>query len=182
MAHESSALMGHYVGGIMNQQFKVGQIVSVVGLKGELKVYPYTDYKERFKELEWLHLRDQIFYIEKVRYKEEMVILKLKGIDNRTTAEKYRNEYLIIDRENARELPEDTFFIADLVGIDVLTTEGSYIGKIADVIQNSSQDLYEVEMQNGKKFLIPAVEAFVDNIDIQEKKMTVTDIEGLIDL
>ncbi|NLK71854.1 MAG: 16S rRNA processing protein RimM [Clostridiales bacterium] len=166
----------------MVDMFNVGQIVNAVGIKGELKVYPLTDYKERFDELEFVYIEGRRFDIERVRYNNELVILKLKGIDDRTTAEKYKTLYLKIDRENARKLPEGTYFIVDLIGCEVYSTDGSYIGTLTDVIQSTAQDLYEIKTKELKNILVPAVEEFVKEIDIEKKMIKIQLIEGLMDL
>lgn len=163
------------------EQLKLGQIVSVVGLKGELKVYPFTDYRERFEELKELSIAEKVFRIEKVRYgNNNVVILKIEGIDDRTSAEKLRGSFLMIDKNNARKLPEDTYFIADLIGLTVIKSDGTIVGRLTDVIQNKAQDLYEIETIDKIKFLMPAVEEFVLNIDVKNGIMKVHLIEGLI--
>ncbi|MCT4606367.1 MAG: ribosome maturation factor RimM [Marinisporobacter sp.] len=165
---------------------KVGQIVNVQGIRGEVRVYPLTDYKERFEELEWVYMddnREEKIYIEKVRYKNNLVLLKLKGINDRNEAERLKNKYLTIDRENARVLPEDTYLIVDLIGLKVFTDEEKFIGTVKNVIQNTGQDLYEIEDAKNPKItiLIPAVGAFIKEISIEKGQMIVTPIEGLIE-
>lgn len=165
----------------MLNRFRLGQIVNAVGLKGESKVYPYTDYKERFEELDSLYIENTVYEIEKVRYMGEMAVIKFAGISNRNDAEALKGKYLYIDRENARTLGEDEYFVPDLIGIDVKDEEGKFIGKICDVIQNSAQDVYEIEISKGKTFMIPAVGEFILNVDINNKEMIVRLIEGMID-
>lgn len=162
-------------------KIKVGQVVNVVGLKGELKVYHYSDYKERFEELTKVYLEDIRYQITGVRYMKELVILKLAGIDDRTEAEKHKGQEIFIDKEDIRVLPEDTYYIFDLIGLTVIDEDGARLGTLSDVIQNSAQDLYEVERENKSKFLIPAVEEFILKVDLQEKTMTVRLIEGLME-
>ncbi len=167
----------------MVEQFNIGQIVNVVGIKGELRVYPLTDYKERFEEIDSVLIQDQYYTIENVRYHKELVVLKLKGIDDRNTAEKYKTQYLKIDRKDARVLPEDTYYIADLVGCEIYSIEGEYIGILKDVVQNSAQDLYEVETKNSsKRILIPAVDEFIKEVDIENRIIKVQLIEGMMDV
>lgn len=166
----------------MKEQFNIGQIINVVGIKGELKVYNLTDYKERFQELNWLYVEDEKFEIEKVRYQKEIVILKLKGINDRNTAEKYRDKYLKIDRQDARELPEDSYFIVDIIGCEVLDENDVLLGQVKSVLEYSAQDLYEVEMENKTTFLIPAVGEFIKEVDIEKKVIRVRLPEGLIDV
>ena len=81
-----------------------------------------------------------------------------------------------------RTLPEDTYYIKDLIGIKVTDSNGEYVGIVSDVLKNNAQDLYEIELENKKKFLLPAVEEFVLNINMEEKTMKVKLIEGLLDL
>lgn len=166
----------------MTNQFKVGQIVNAVGIKGELRVYPLTDYKERFNELNCVYIEDEKYNIERVRYNKELVILKLEGIDNRNKAETYKKLYLKINREEARKLPKDAYYVSDLIGCQVYTIDGYYIGKLVDVIQNSAQDLYEIEIKDSKCIYIPAVQEFVKEIDIKHKIIKIQLIEGLMDL
>jgi 16S rRNA processing protein RimM len=162
-------------------KIKIGQVVNVVGLKGELKVYHYTDYKERFEELTKIYLDNTLYKISNVRYMKDIVVLKLMGIDDRTEADKQRGKDLYIDIEDRRVLPEDTYYIFDLVGLKVVDENGTAIGTLCDVIQNTAQDLYEIEMENKNKFLIPAVEEFILNIDMNSRTMTVRLIDGLIE-
>lgn len=165
---------------------KIGQIVNTQGIKGELRVYPLTDYKERFEELRWVYIGDNLndkFYINSVRYKNNLVILKLRGINDINSAEQYKNQYLVIDKKNARDLPEDTYFIADLIGLEVYTEQDELIGKIKDVIQSGANDLYEITLaDNSEKIvLIPAVAEFIKKVDLIKKRITVKLIEGLIE-
>lgn len=164
------------------EKIKIGKIVNVVGLKGELKVYHYTDYKERFEELKNIYLENAPYKIIGTRYMKDMVILKLQGINSRTEAEKYKDKDLYIDKEDVRVLPEDTYYINDLIGLSVIDENGMNLGILSDVIQNKAQDLYEVERENKSKFLIPAVEEFIIDIDITNKTITIKLIEGLLDL
>ena len=163
-------------------KIKIGQVVNVVGLKGELKVYHYSDYKERFEELREVYLENKLYTITSVRYVKDLVILKLKGIDDRTGAEKHKGENIYIGKEDLRDLPEGTYHIFDLIGLQVMDEEGNTLGTLSDVIQNSAQDIYEIERENKGKFLVPAVEEFILDIDLKTKTMKVKLIEGMLDL
>lgn len=163
------------------EKIKIGQVVNVAGLKGELKVYHYSDYKERFEELTEIYLENIRYQISGVRYMKEMVILKLSGINDRTEAEKHKGESVYIDKADIRVLPEDTYYIFDMIGLSVIDENGTVVGTLSDVIQNSTQDLYEVEKENKSKFLIPAVEEFILKIDMNSRTMTVRLIEGLME-
>ncbi len=163
------------------EKIKIGQVVNVVGLKGELKIYHYSDYKERFEELANIYLENTRYQITGIRYMKELVILKLEGIEDRNEAEKHKGKDVYIDKSDIRVLPEGTYHIFDLIGMRVVDNEGTAIGILNDVIRNSAQDLYEVEKENKNKFLIPAVEEFILKIDMESRTITVKLIEGLMD-
>ncbi|MFT9496451.1 ribosome maturation factor RimM [Anaerosolibacter sp.] len=170
----------------LDKLLKVGQIVNTQGIKGEVRVYPLTDYKERFEELEWVYMdtdTEKKYFIEKVKYKSNLVILKFKGIDDINVAERFRDKYLTISKDNARALEEDTYLITDLIGLKVYTVEGEFIGTVKDVIQAAGNDVYEISSVNtaGKSILIPAVGEFIKNVNLENDTMTVKVIEGLIE-
>ena len=167
-------------------KIKIGKIVNAQGLKGEVKVYNYSDSMERYEELDRVILQrkglEETREIEKVRYQGSMVILKLRGVDDRNAAERLKEWDLMITEEDLRDLPEDTFYIRDLIGMKVVD-DGAYgeIGVLKDVLQNSSQDVYVVSAPEGRDILIPAVKDFIREIDMQEKVIRTTLIPGFID-
>ena len=163
--------------------FKVGQIVNTQGLKGEVKVYTYTDDINRFDELESFYLgkdKENQFDVERVRYKGNMVIMKIKGIDSVESAEKLRNKFMYVSREESRELEEGEFFIADMIGIEVYTVENEFVGTLAEVLQYSANDVYVIKNEE-KEYLIPAMVKFVPTIDMENRKMIIDPIKGMID-
>ncbi len=164
------------------ERYKIGKIVNAVGLKGEVKVYNYSDYKERFEEIESVFVEDKEYAILNTRYMKDVAILKLEGVEDRNGAEALKEKDLYIPEEMLRVLPEDTYYIKDLIGIKVMDANGAYVGILCDVLKNNAQDLYEIELENKKKFLLPAVEEFVLNINMEEKTMKVNLIDGLLDL
>lgn len=161
---------------------KLGKITAPVGIKGEVRVYPYTDEPTRFSSVEKLNIGEIVFTVEKVRYVKNMVVLKLSGIDNRNDAERMRGKELTIEKEMLWEIPEDTYFVKDLLSSTVLLEDGTLVGKLSDVIHNKAQDLYEVTKEDGHRFLIPAVKEFVLRVDIENKEMIVHLVDGLEDL
>jgi 16S rRNA processing protein RimM len=163
------------------EKILMGKVVNVVGLKGEVKIYSYTDRNERFEELEQIWLDNKAYAIENVRYQNKVVILKLEGINDRNKAEEQRNKKVYIEEADLQELPEDTYYVRDLIGISVVSGDGE-LGKITDVIQNSAQDLYEVKTAEGKKVYIPVVKEFVNEVDMENRVVKVTLPEGLLDL
>ncbi len=163
------------------EYIQIGKISNVHGVKGDLKVIPLTDNMKRYDELSHvlIGMNKDEYEIETVSYSKNQIILKLKGIDDIKSAEKLRNSFLWIDKEDAI-LPEGAFFLFDIIGIDVLDTEGNIIGKVRDVIQSGANDIYVIK-SGENDYMIPAVKEFVKQIDIDEKRMVIDPIEGMLE-
>jgi len=167
------------------QYLSVGYILKPQGIKGEIKVEPLTDYIERFDELDTLYIKegDQCQPVNVIarRYRGNHVFLRLEGYKDINQVEELRGEYLWIPREEARELPEDTFFIADIVGCAVYTQEGQDLGRVDSVIHTGSNDVYITKGSMGE-ILIPGLKKVVLDVDIQSRKITVAaqELEGLL--
>lgn len=168
----------------MEKYLEIGQIVNTFGIKGQVKVNPFTDDIRRFDELKEIYVEKKhelkLFQIEKVNYSKNMVILKLKGIETPEQAETLRNSYLKIDRKNAKKLPEGTYYIADLIGLDVYTDENKLLGKLDYIYNTGSSDIYVVKDEQGKETLLPAIKEVLKQVDLDSKKIIVHIIEGLI--
>ena len=168
----------------MQEYLEVGQIVYTNGLKGLLKINPFTDDITRFERLKTIfieHKKELLeFEIESVRYQKKQVLLKLKGIDTIEEAEKYREDYLKINRNKEEKLPEDTYYIVDLIGLDIYTDNGELLGKLDDIFSTGSNDVYVVKNSEGKQILLPAISDVIKNIDLEQKKIVVNLIEGLL--
>ena len=159
------------------EYFEVGQIVNTFGIKGFVKVKPFTDDLKRFEELKSVLVvknKELIeMQIEDVMYKQTVVLLKLKGINSIEEAEQYKGCYLKIRRADARKLPEDTYFIADLIGLNVYTEEGELLGKVDDIYNNKSNDIYVVKNELGKQILLPGIQKVIKVIDIENEKICI---------
>lgn len=164
------------------EKIKIGKIVNTVGLKGEVKVYNYSDSIEIYETIESIYVEDRLTVIENVRAQKNMVILKLEGADNRNAAEALRGKALYITEDDLPELPEGQYYVRDLIGMSVTEEDGNLLGHVTDVLQNTAQDIFEVESENGKKLLIPKVDQFVLDIDAEKREITVRLIEGMLDL
>lgn len=166
------------------EYIEIGQIVNTNGLKGVVKVNPFTDDISKFEELKYVYiqLKSELkkVKIEQVRYNKNQVLLKLEGIDSIEEAEKYRNFYLKTEKESQEDLGEDTYYIVDLIGIDVYSDKNEYLGKIEDVFPTGSNDVYVVKDNLGKQILIPAIADVVKEVDLKNKKMIINLIPGLV--
>jgi 16S rRNA processing protein RimM len=165
-----------------DEQIEIGKIVAAVGLRGEVKVYPYSDNAERFAPGAELLAGDRSVRIESARFVKNLPILKLDGVEDRTGAEALRGLSLFISARALRPLPEGEWYLRDLIGCAVRNEAGSPLGVIADVLQNGAQDLYEIATPDGRTFLLPAVRAFVLRVDVAEKRVTARVPDGLLAL
>lgn len=168
----------------MDNLLEIGQIVNSYGIKGFLKVVPYTDNMKRYSKLKSVYIeKDKKLLemeIEEVKYQNKLVLLKLKGIDDINDTLEYKNCYIKIDRKDAVKLPKDSYFIVDLIGMEVTTDEGILLGNLIDVFQaGNSNDVYVVKDSLGKQTLLPAIGDVIKTVDVENKKMIVHLLEGL---
>lgn len=160
---------------------EIGKIVNTRGLKGEIKVVPWADYPEIFEEINFVYDKDERRYlIEGVKYQKENVILKLEGVDTIECAEKLKNSVLYVRKDTMPSLGADTFFVADLIGLDVFDENESFLGKISDVITAGGADVYVIKDEGKKDLLLPALKSVVSEIDLDGKKVRVTVPEGIL--
>ena len=168
----------------MEKMLRVGVIPTTHGIRGEVKVYPTTDFPERFLDLDtvWLDTgKDKIeLEIEKVRFFKQLVILKFQGIDNINDIEKYRKCGLWIPREKGQPLEEGEYYIADLLGMDVYLEDQTLFGTLKDVMETGANDVYIVTTREGKEVLLPAIKDCILDVDIENNKMTVHIMDGLL--
>ena len=166
------------------EYFEIGQIVNTFGIKGIVKVNPFTDDISQFEKLKSILVdkKGKLFemQIEEVKYSKNQILLKLKGIDTIEEAEKYRNCYLKLPREKAKKLPKDTYFIADLIGLKVYTDEGNLLGTLEDIYNSGASDIYVVKDELGKQILLPAIKDVIKQIDLEQEKIIVHLIKGLV--
>lgn len=170
----------------MEDLLQVGIITSTHGVRGEVKVYPTTDDPRRFRRLKEVVLdtgkEKMNLEIEGVKFFKQFVILKFKGLDNINDIEKYRQKSLYVTRKNAVRLQRDEYFIADLIGLKVQDEDAKELGTVKDVIETGANDVYEVEMADGKSLLLPAIKQCILNVDVENGTMQVHVLEGLLDL
>jgi 16S rRNA processing protein RimM len=169
----------------MEQLLQVGVISSTHGIRGEVKVFPTTDDVKRFKKLKKVILdtgREHLpLEIEGVKFFKQFVILKFKGIDNINDIEKYKGKSLLVDREHAVRLRKDEYFIADMIGMQVFTEDGKAFGELKDVLETGANDVYIVDMTDGREVLIPAIKECILNVDIEGGKIQIHIMDGLLD-
>jgi 16S rRNA processing protein RimM len=158
---------------------KIGEVVNVVGLRGELKIYPYSENKERFETLKKIYFDDKQIIIENVRYKDNLVILKIQGVEDRTSAEACKGKEVFMHDEDLEVLPEGTYYIKDILGFWVEDKKHGIVGTLKDVRDNGAQNLFIIETSKGGELLVPAVEQFFIGVDLARKVVMVDLIEGM---
>jgi len=169
----------------MVDMLRVGVIASTHGIRGEVKVFPTTDDVKRFEMLKEVILdleQSKItLKIEHVKFFKNMAILKFKGMNSINEVEKYKGKDLLVSREHAVKLEENEHFIADLLGLRVITDKGKVLGILDDVLQTGANDVYVVKDEQGTEILLPVIEECVLDIDLEQNKILVHIMEGLLD-
>ena len=170
-----------------NETVLIGKVGSPVGIKGEVRITLYAQDSTNLKEGKVLLLeraeKSVSGAIEKVRYQKDKPVVRLAGIEDRNAAEDIRGMDVSIYAKDMEELPEGEHYVRDLIGCRVvdLAQDGTEIGVLRDVIQNTAQSILEVGTAEGKSVLIPAVDAFMRNIDEEAGIIEVELIPGFLD-
>lgn len=168
----------------MEERFQVGIITSPHGVRGEVKVYPTTDDPKRFKRLKQVILDtgkgDILLDIESVKFLKKFVVLKFKGMDTPEEMEKFRQKSIYVTRDNAVRLSKDEYFIADLMGMQVTDENGESVGVLREVLETGANDVYIIDMNDGKELLLPAIKECVLNVDVEAGEMRIHILDGLI--
>lgn len=162
---------------------EVGKIINTHGLRGEVKVIPWTDTPDVFEDLETLYLKNNdVLTISSVKYQKNNLIVKFKELGDINEAEKLKNQVLYVERSALGELPEGVYYIADLIGLSVRKETGEEVGKIKDVLQTGANDIYVVAREGAKDLLVPVIPNVVLSVDIDGGEVTVSLPDGLEDL
>ena len=168
----------------MEDFLRVGVISSTHGVRGEVKVFPTTDDPTRFKKLKEVILdtgrEKKTLEIEQVKFFKNQVILKFKGFNNIDEILPYKGKDLLIPREEAVPLGENENFIADLIDMEVVTDEGKALGTLIDVMETGANDVYIIDSLEHGEVLIPAIRECILDVDMDEERMTIHLMEGLV--
>jgi 16S rRNA processing protein RimM len=168
--------------------YTVGKIVNTHGIRGELKIVPQTDFpEERFAKGSQLLFIDPENYtrlpvtVESSRYHKNMYIIHFKGFTNINEVEKYKGWLLKVEEKFLSDLDEDEFYHHEIVGCTVITDEGQELGTITEILSPGANDVWVVKPKSGKELLLPYIDDVVLNVDVEQKKVTVHILEGLLD-
>ncbi len=164
----------------------VGKISGAVGLKGEIKITRWSDSVERFTHLQkvWIGRNSESsreFAVEEVRINGKNTVVRLGGVVTRSAAEQLKDQLMLIPGSDITQPPEGSFFIDDVLGMNVVTEEGKRVGIVREILRLPSNDLWQVD--SGSKLIsIPAVKEFIRNVDLQTRTVVIHELEGLLDL
>ncbi|WP_019879497.1 ribosome maturation factor RimM [Succinispira mobilis] len=153
----------------------IGKILAPHGVRGEVRIKPLTELPERFLTLLELNIEEYgQLKVEQARFHKQFVLVKLAGIEDMNAAEKLRGHNIVMDKADLGNLPEGRYYAFEIEGLEVYDTENNFLGKIIEVLQTGSNDVYIVKNNEGKELLIPALKKVVKNIDLSEGKMLVS--------
>ena len=168
----------------MTKYLEIGQIVNTFGIKGMVKIKPFTDDIKRFDRLETIYIENKKikkeYKIQQVKYQKQMVLMKLEGVDTIEEAEKLRQSYILIDRSKEEPLEEGVYYIVDLIGLEVYTDDNILLGKVDDIFNTGSNDVYVIKDEKGKQILLPGIPDVLKKVDLDNKTITVHLLPGLI--
>ncbi len=169
----------------MENLLEIGKIVNTHGLRGEVKVVPWTDTPDDFEAVSNVFIKIKREYkpltVQSVRYQKNNLIVKFKEFDNINDVEGFKGMTLYCHRDELGELPEGVYYIVDLIGLDVVTEDGNHVGVIADVFNTGANDIYDVKREGKKNLLLPVIDEVVKEIDMEKRQVTVNIMEGLDD-
>jgi len=153
-------------------QIEVGKYVNTLGIKGEIKIFPYVEY---FEDLKQFTIRGKEYKISKMRRNKNVYIVKLKEIDDINDIENLKGSMITINESDKPEPPEGEYYKEDLIGFDVITDEGKNLGQLEDIFNTGANDIYQVG-----KILLPGIEEVIKEINPKKRQIIVHIIKGLI--
>lgn len=163
----------------------IGRILKPIGRRGEVKIHPLTDDKDRFKVLQSVWVGDdettaELDNVAAVRVDKKHVVVSLETVETTYEAEQLRHKYLLVPKEKAVKPRTGSFFVNDVIGCEVVTEEQIKIGVVTDLLTLPANDVWVV--WNGvKEILIPAVKAIIRQVDVENKRITIHMLEGLLE-
>lgn len=156
----------------MESRMELGKIVNTVGLKGEIRVWPYIDYFDKVKKV---YINGKEHEIERTRNHKNVVIIKLKDINTIDEAESLKDMMIEMERKDAPSLPEGIYYINDLIGFEVYSDDGKFLGTLDDIFNTGANDIYQVG-----DILLPPIKDVIKQIDTDNQKIIIHLIDGLI--
>lgn len=164
--------------------FIVGKILKAQGIKGEVKASILTSFPEHFESLTTVYIENKTFQaysIASMRLSDRFVYIRFEGVSTRNDAEQLRNKFIYIPEDELTALNTDEFYIHDLMGLHVFSESGAFLGEIVDVENYAGNDVYVVGTGSGGQYLIPAIKDVIRTVDLEQKKMIIRVMDGLLE-
>lgn len=163
---------------------EAGKIVNTHGLRGEVKLVPWTDSPQTFEEIDYVFIKkktgDVRLDIERLKYQKNNLIVKFNQISSIEEAEKLKNQTVYIDRDALGELPEGVYYIADIIGLAAFDESGNAVGTIVDIFNTGANDIYDIKREGKKNLLLPVIDDVI-TVDLENERVIVKIPEGLDD-
>ncbi len=157
---------------------EVGQIVNTHGIRGEVRLNPWTDDVYDLTELDVFYDKDKkALYVESSKVHKNVVVIKFKDINTMNDAEKLKGKIIFTEKT---PLPEGRYYIKDLIGLTAFEND-TELGKLTDVFNTGANDIYEIKTKDGKKIYLPVIDGVIGDVDLENKKFFVTIPDGLLD-
>lgn len=151
----------------------IGKIGAAHGVRGDMKVYPLTDFPDRFNTIKKAFIDDKEIDIISTRYQNNFVVMKVKGVNSREEVARYTNKLLKINRSDVPPLNEGEYYSFDIIGLKVINQDDVVLGEIIEILKTGSNDVYITKTPEGKQLLIPALKKVITEINIEEGFMKV---------
>lgn len=161
----------------------IGRLVGFHGVRGEVKVLSESDFTaERFQPGQTVHINNKDFKIEKYRTHKNFHLLTFEGVTNINEVESLKDEDVLQDTENVElTLEEGEFHFSEIIGLTVFSDDGKEVGRVTDIFQTGANDVWAVRDENNKEYMIPYIEEVVTDIDLENEKIIITPMEGLLE-
>ena len=153
--------------------FTIGQIVAPHGVRGDVRIYPDTDFPKRFLKMKYGYINGKKYEVESARLHKRVVLMKFAGVDDRNAAELLVKKDLQVPREDLVPLQKGQHYIYDIIGSAVYDLQDHELGKLTDVLRTGSNDVYVVTADDGRETLLAAIPDVIKSIDESAKKIVV---------
>lgn len=151
----------------------IGKIGAAHGVRGDMKVYPLTDFPDRFNTIKKAYVDDQLIEIIATRYQNNFVVMKVNGVNSREEVARFTNKLLKINRSDVPPLEEGEYYSFDIIGLQVINQDDEILGEITEILKTGSNDVYITKATDGRQILLPALKKIVTEINLEEGFMRV---------
>lgn len=165
--------------------YKVGTMVNTHGIRGEVRVIATTDFpEERFQKGNQLFIDNNdktAVEIATVRNHKQFILVSFKGMQNINDVEKYKGMDLLVADADLQDLEDGEFYYKDIIGAEVVTEDGGFVGKVKEIFETGANDVWVVSRAGKDDLLLPMIDDVIKEVDVENQKITIDLLEGLDD-